>query len=182
MSSELPGLEARMSAQERLQTILHARIEEVSQDMNTNFRQLVEYQRQNKREMEARFDKSDAFMKAIAQDVHDSFKQQGEYQLEFEQKTDARFDKIDTRLDAIETRLDTIEVRMATKDDIANMATKDDIASIEARMATKDDMIALEGRLHGDMYAMEGRILDAFKQLVTAVERRLPPPRASRKS
>ena len=99
MSTELPRIEARVSAQERMQTILHARIEELSQDM-------------------------------IA-----SFRQQAEYQVQLEQKVDARFDKI------------------------------------EADMATKGDVVALKE----DVAALEKRMLDAFQQLLTVIDQRLPP-------
>jgi chromosome segregation ATPase len=109
------------------------------------------------------------------------------YQIQFEQKIDARFDKI--------------EATMATKDDIVNMATKDDIAAIHAIMATKDDianmatkddivnmatkddiasirtdMASLELRMQGNLHAMEGRMLDAFKQVLVMIDSRLPPP------
>ena len=100
MSTELPRLESRVSAQERMQTILHARVEELSEDMTA------------------------------------SFGQQAAYQVQFEQKVDARFDQVDARFNGIDVRLDKIEANMV---------------------------------------AMEGRILDAFQQLVTIIDTRLPP-------
>jgi hypothetical protein len=114
MSTQLPRLEARVRAQERLTTMLHARIEELSQDMGASFDQLVEYQ------------------------------------IATERKLDARFDKIEAQITSMENR----------------MATKEDVASLEARMATKEDVAALEAR-----------VLDAFQQLVTMIDTRLPPPR-----
>ena len=102
MSTQLPRLEARISAQERMTTILHARIEELSQDMTASVEQLAKHLVHTDRTIEARFDKIEA-----------------------------------------------------------TMATKDDIASVRAEMAT-----------------MEGRMLDAFKQLLTMIDTRLPPPQA----
>ncbi len=104
----LPGIEARIGAQERLTTMVHARIEELSQDMGASFNQLAKYQIATERTLEARFN-----------------------------QVDARFDKIEAHI-----------ATMATKEDFA--ALKEDIASLEARM------------------------LDAFKQLVTLIDKRLP--------
>ena len=99
MGTQPPRIEARVSAQERMQTILHARLEELSEDMLA------------------------------------SFKQQLAEQAQFEQKVDARFDQVDSRLD-----------------------------KIEATMATKEDITVLEKR-----------VLDAFQQLLTVIDQRLPP-------
>ncbi len=99
MSTQLPRLEARISAQEHLTVMLHARIEELAQDMSASFDKLAKYQ------------------------------------IETEHTIEARFDKIE-----------------------AQMATKEDIATLEARITN-----------------MEGRILDAFKQLVAMIDTRLPP-------
>ena len=120
---QLPKIESRISAQERMSTMLHARIEELSQDMTASFQQQVQYQAALEREL------------------------------------DFRFRNIDVRLDRLE----------------AKMATKEDLASLEGRMASKEDLAALEDRLKGDIASLEGRILDAFKQLVTLIETRLPP-------
>lgn len=106
MSSQPPRLEARVSAQERMQTILHARIEELSEDMLASFRQ------------------------------------QAAYQTQFEQQVETRFNQVDARLDRIEAEIGTI---------------KTDIGTIKS-----------------DMVAMEGRILNAFQQLVTIIDTRLP--------
>src|SRR5258708_2518732 len=78
---ELPRLEARVGAQERLMTILHARIEELSQDMTASFRELADYQVQTERKMEARFDRIEATMatkddlSAMETRILDAFKQ-----------------------------------------------------------------------------------------------------------
>lgn len=52
----LPSIDARMQAQERLSTILHARIEQLSQDMQLSFHQLAAYQIQAGQRLDARFD------------------------------------------------------------------------------------------------------------------------------
>jgi len=51
------------------------------------------------------------------------------------------------------------------------MATKEDLTAIKNDMATKEDLTAIKN----DMVAMEKRILDAFKQLITAVNPPRPP-------
>ena len=65
MSMHLPSLEARMSAQERMTTILHARIEELSRDMTASFQQLADYQIATERKLDARFDKVEAEIASI---------------------------------------------------------------------------------------------------------------------
>ena len=92
----------------------------------------------------------------LAQDMTESFKQQVDYQIQSERRIDARFDKLETRVATIE----------------ATMATKEDIAAIRSEMATKEDIVAIRG----EMAAMEGRMLDAFKQLLIMVDSRLPAP------
>jgi uncharacterized coiled-coil protein SlyX len=106
MSTQLPRLEARISAQEHLTVILHARIEELSQDMDASFDKLAKYQ------------------------------------IDMEQKLDARFDGI--------------ESHMATKEDVATLGSR--IDKIEAQIAS-----------------MEGRMFDAFQQLIAMIDTRLPP-------
>jgi hypothetical protein len=127
MSTQLPRLEARVSAQERRQIILDARVEELSQDITT-----ISRQQANCQSLEAKIGAQErmqtilhARIEELAQDMTASFRQQAEYQIQTERKIDARFDKIE-----------------------ANMA------------------------------AMEGRMLDAFKQLLTVIDLRLPPPQA----
>ena len=54
-----------------------------------------------------------------------------------------------------------------------------DIATVKGDIATvKEYMVAMEERLEGDMATMEIRILDAFKQLLTVIDTRLPPAQA----
>ena len=53
MSTELPRIEARVSAQERMQTILHARLEELAQDMKASFDQQTQYQVQIEQKIDA---------------------------------------------------------------------------------------------------------------------------------
>ncbi len=119
MSTQLPRLEAKNTAQERMQTILHARIEELAQDMGESFKQQAAYQVRFEQKVDERFDKVD----------------------ERFDKVDERFDKVDKRFNAVETRLDTIETTMATKEDIASL---------------------------------EKRMLNAFQQLLTIIDQRLP--------
>jgi len=140
MSTQLPRLEARVSAQERRQIMLDARVEELSQDITT-----ISRQQANCQSLEAKIGAQErmqtilhARIEELSQDMIASFRQQAEYQIQTERKIDARFDKVEVRISAIE----------------ANMATKEDIA------------------------AMEGRMLDAFKQLLAVIDSRLPPPQA----
>ncbi len=60
--STYPRLEARVGAQERQQTILNARIEELADDMTGSFKQLSEYLGK----IENRFDKIEATMGTMA--------------------------------------------------------------------------------------------------------------------
>src|SRR5215472_13326165 len=62
MSTQPPRLQARTSALERMQNVLQARVEEVAQDMEASFRQLVDYHIQTERQLDARFDKIEATM------------------------------------------------------------------------------------------------------------------------
>ena len=135
--------------------MLHARIEELSEDINDSFKQLADYQIQTERKIGARFDKIETNMAtkedlaAISEDMTDSFKQLADYQIQTERKIYARFDKIET-----------------------NMATKEDLTAI------KGDIAVVKGELSGvkeDIAAMEGRVLDAFKQLLVMIDSRLPP-------
>jgi hypothetical protein len=96
-----PRLEARVSAQERRQLNIDARIEELSEDITSSFKHLSEH-------------------------------------------------------------LGKIEATMMTKTDLAGMATKEDLAALETRM-------------QGNISALEKRMLDAFQQLVTIIDTRLPP-------
>lgn len=147
MSTQQPRLEARVRAQERMQNMLHARIEELSEDMN------------------------------------DSFKQLADYQIQTERKIGARFDKIETNM-ATKEDLAAIKGDIAVvKEDLSGV--KEDITLVKGELSgVKEDIAVVKGDLSGvkediavvkgDMVAMEGRILDAFKQLLVMVDSRLP--------
>jgi len=108
--TQVPGIEARISVQERMITMLHGRIEELSQDIIASFQQLTKYQAATEHDLEARFDKIEASM-ATKQDIV-----------------------------SLGGRITALEGRMATKEDLASlgghMATKEDLASLGGRMAT----------------------------------------------
>ena len=84
MLNTFPSLEARVSALERRQYILEARVEELSKGTQTS--------------MEHSYD-----------DMNASFQQPANYQIKTEQQIETRFNLIDSRLDNIETRLDKQE-------------------------------------------------------------------------
>jgi hypothetical protein len=65
MNIDLPSLEARLRAQERMVTIFNARIEELSQDMMNSFRQSTEYQIQTEQKIDDRFEKIEARLDKI---------------------------------------------------------------------------------------------------------------------
>jgi hypothetical protein len=100
----------------------------------------------------------EAQLEDLSEDMAASFKQLSEY-----------LGKIEDRFDRTEKDIAEIKATMATKEDIAEikttMATKEDIAEIKATMATKEDTTA-----------MEGRILDAFKQLLATINPQSLPP------
>jgi|SRR5579859_2527196 len=151
MSTHLPSLEARVSAQERRHIILDARIEEVSQNLASISKQQAICQN-----LEAKLSIQEHMqtilrgrIEELSRDLTDSFRKLAEYHIQTEAKLDERFDKIDERFDKVDARIATIE---------ANMATKEDIAAIKV-----------------DMSAMERRMLDAFKQVITVIDSRLPP-------
>lgn len=176
MNAKLPGIEARVGAQECQGVFLHARIEELAQTMATSSKEFVEQIFDIDRHMDVRFnkvdghfDRTDGRIEELSRDMTVSFKQLAAYQMQTEQKIDTRFDNVETRLDKIEANMATKAdiANMATKDDIVNMATKADIANMAtkddiANMATKDDMNALEVRLQGNIDALETR-MDAME-------------------
>jgi len=88
--STYPRMEARVSALERRQTILDARIEEVSEDTKTSIKQLSD-------------------------DMKASFKQLADYQIQTEHQIDARFNQVNTRLDTLEMLLTQILNRLPEK-------------------------------------------------------------------
>ncbi|MBA2396516.1 MAG: hypothetical protein H0V70_27645 [Ktedonobacteraceae bacterium] len=73
---------------------------------------------------------------------------------------DLRFDAVDVRFNQVDARLNNIEATMATKEDVSTL--KGDITAF------------LEDRMQGSMDALEKRVLDAFQQLVTIIDTRLP--------
>jgi DNA repair exonuclease SbcCD ATPase subunit len=159
MSTQLPRLEARVSAQERRQLILDARIEELSQDMTA-----ISGQQASCQSLEARVSAQERMQTALharieelSQDVTASFRQLADYQIQTEHQIDARFDKVDARFDKVDARFDKVDARFDK--------VEARVVAIEANMATKEDMTT-----------MEGRMLDAFKQLLTVIDSRLPPP------
>lgn len=157
MGTELLRLEARISAQERTVTVLNGHIQELSRDMDASFKKLAEYHKHNEEQIDLRFNEVDARFNEVDARFNE---------------VDARFDRVDARLDKIDARLDGHDARFDGVD-----ARFD---QIEAIMATKEDMAALEVRIQSNMDAMEGRILDAFKQLLVMVDSRLPPASQSR--
>jgi chromosome segregation ATPase len=71
MSTHPTRLEARVSAQERQQVMLNARIEELGQDMDTSFKQLVQYHIETERQIDTRFNQVDARLDEIKNDVNE---------------------------------------------------------------------------------------------------------------
>jgi hypothetical protein len=95
---------------------------------------------------------SNARIEELSQDMLSSFGAQSLYQGRIEQKIDALSEKIDK----IEIEMSTVKAEIGTiKGDIGTMKTE-------------------VGTIKGDMAAMEGRILNAFQQLVTIIDTRLP--------
>src|SRR5438094_132965 len=115
--STYPRLEARVSALERQQTILNARIEEVTENMTTS-------------------------IKHLSDDMTASFKQLVEYHIRTEEQIDTRFNQVDARFNKVENDIADIRATMATKEDLEAVAT-----DIRATMATKEDLAAMENRI-----------------------------------
>ncbi len=65
MSTHPARLEARVSAQERQQVILNARIEELAQDINESFKQLADYQVKTEQQIETHFNQVEARLSQI---------------------------------------------------------------------------------------------------------------------
>ena len=145
MSTHPTRLEARVSAQERQQVILNARIEELSQDMNTSFKQLVDYHIETERQIDTRFSQVDERFSQVDErfnQVDERFNRVDEHF----NRVDEHFNQVDERFNRVDERLDKVETTITTiKEDIKN-----------------------------DMIAMEGRILDAFKQLLTMINSQRP--------
>jgi len=152
--STYPRLESRVSAQERRQLVLDARVEELAEDVTASFKQI-----------DTRFNQVDARVTELSRDMSASFKQLVEYHIQQENQIDTRFNQVDARLDKIENRLDRVEK------DVADI--KGDIVDIKASMATKEDLAGMASK--EDLAALENRILDAFKQLIATVNPQRPP-------
>ena len=101
-------------------------------------------------------------------------------------KSDVREIKSDVgsvtvRLDGISTRLEGLKGEIRSIKDLQN-GQGQDITSIKRRldtlevtMTTKEDLAALESRMQENIASLEKRMLDAFQQLLTVIDQRLPP-------
>ncbi len=125
--TQLPRLESRIGAQERITTLLHASIEEFSQDMTASFKQQANYQIDFEHkidahfdEIDARFDKIDARFDKVKEDLVGI---KGDI-VAMESRVDARIVALETRVDA---RIVALETRMLD-------AFKQLIATIDARI------------------------------------------------
>ena len=182
MSIEPPSLESRMRAQERMTTLFNARFEELEQDMDTSFKQVAAYYVHSEQVIETRFngidtrfDKVDTRIQQLAQDMDASFKQVVAYHVHSEQVIETRFNEVEARLDKVEVRLDKVEARL---DNIEVRLDKVEarLDNIEATMVTKEDLAKVETRLQESINAIEVRVFDGFKQMITMIDLRLPPP------
>ena len=140
--------------------VLDARVEELSQNIASIAKQKADCQ-----SLAARVGAQERMQTALyarveelSQDMAASFKQLADYQIQTEHKIDARFDEVNVRFDKVDARFDKVEARIAT---------------IEGNMATKEDMTTIKE----DMATMEGRMLDAFKQVLIVIDSRLPLPK-----
>ncbi len=140
MSTEPPSLESRMRTQERAITTFNTRLEELGQDMEASFKQVVAYH------------------------VHS------------EQVIETRFNEVEARLDKVDARLDNIEATMVTKEDLAKVETRlnENMVSLETRL--NENMAKVETHLQENINAMGARVFDGFKQMITMIDLRLPPP------
>src|SRR5579884_3443324 len=98
MSRELPPLEDRMSAQEYMTTVLHARIEELARDMTVSFRQLAEYQKHTEQALDEHFAKLEAMITTMAT------KADLQAVIQRLEKLEGRFDKLEERFEALDQR------------------------------------------------------------------------------
>ncbi len=119
-----PRLEARVSAQERRQINLDARIEELAEDMAGSFKQLSEYFGK----IEERFDKIETTM-ATKEDLAMMATKEDLAMMATKEDLATMATKEDLATMAMK-----IETTMATKDELATMATKDDLTTTETRI------------------------------------------------
>ena len=93
----------------------------------------------------------------LAEDMTASFRQQADYQINLEHTIEARFTKIETDLGTV-------------KEDLS--AVKGDLSGVKADLDTvKGDVTTIKE----NVTTLETRILDAFKQLISTIDSRLPP-------
>ncbi len=122
-----PRLEARVSAQERRQLTVDARIEELSEDMTASFKQLSEYLGK----IEDRFDKVEGDITVLKGDVATL-------------KGDVATLKGD--VSTLKGDVSTLKGDVSTlKGDVSTL--KGDVGGIKATMATKEDLAAMEDRI-----------------------------------
>jgi len=109
-----PSIEARISVQERMITLLHGRIEELSQDMAASFDQLAKYQIATERTLATRFNLVDARLERIETTLatkEDLASLESRVEQRFtslENKTDQRFDQVDARFASLESKFDSM--------------------------------------------------------------------------
>jgi tetrahydromethanopterin S-methyltransferase subunit G len=126
-------------------------------------------------------------LEELGQDMEASFKQVVAYHVHSEQVIETRFNEVEARLDKVDARLDNIEATMVTKEDLAKVETRlnENMVSLETRL--NENMVSLETRLNENMAkvethlqeninAMGARVFDGFKQMITMIDLRLPPP------
>lgn len=96
--STYPRLEARISAQERQQVILNARIEELAEDVTANITQLS-----------TKVEQLSDRVTQLSADMKGSFQQLAAYQIEAERQIDTRFTQVDAQFAQVNSRLDNVE-------------------------------------------------------------------------
>ncbi len=107
--TQLPRLESRIGAQERITTLLHASIEELSQDMTASFKQQANYQIDFEHKVDAHFAKIDARFNKINEDLVTI---KGDM-VAMESRVEARIVALETRmLDAFKQLIVTIDARI----------------------------------------------------------------------
>lgn len=88
---------------------------------------------------------------------------------------------VNVHLDGVDTRLEGIKEEIRAIKDQQDGQGRDlvdirrHLDALAATMATKEDLSALENRMQENIVTLEKRVLDAFQQLVTIIDTRLPP-------
>ncbi|MBA2396511.1 MAG: hypothetical protein H0V70_27620 [Ktedonobacteraceae bacterium] len=81
---------------------------------------------------------------------------------------------VTARLDGVNTRLEGLKGEIRSIKDLQN-GQGQDITNIKRRLDTLEEKFDQRfDKIEGEMGAMENRILDAFQQLVTIIDTRLP--------